>query len=795
MFVAWVLFPLVLVAVCLGCGLLVERIAGWELPDGLLVSLGLVAVIVVATLATDRAKTAPLATASVLALALAGYASSWRRLRRLRPPGWALAAALGVYCVAAAPVVASGSAAFLGYFQLNDTNVHFSLIAHMLAHGRDLSGLANSSYAGVVRGYTDSSYPIGAQVALGAVRPLIGQDTAWVFQPYLAVILALGALTLYELMSGLVASRAMRAVCAFVAAQPFIYYAFYLQAAVKEVATAWIVPLAVVLVVETLRRRVTIRSVVPLLLIAVAGLDVLDLAIIPWLGFPAAAFILAAGWRLRHVAPEAAGRMWLSLAATLAAAAVLAEPIIARASTFFNTANAVLTTPGDLGNLASPLSNWEAFGIWPSGDFRFLVAGHLHVAFVLIGIALISSVFGAVWALRTRAFGPLLLIAGNSIAAAYLLSRASPYASAKVLAIFSVTVVFAAMLAAASLHASGLRREGWALALVLAGSVLWSNALAYRGSSVAPRDRLGELSSIGDRFAGRGPALYNQSDEFAAYFLRRADPIDVAYTAPGARPDLSARTPGQSRLPWDPDELALSSIDGYHLLVLGRSPRISRPPASFRLVDEGRFYDVWRKEAAPTVLKHVPLGGSLQPDAVPTCALVRKLAGEAARQHARLAYVPRAPVPAFIPTKQARPPNWGLIDGEPFGLIPREQHGSVIGPVTVPSSGRYQVWIQGSFGERVTVSIGGRKVGSVSYEIGPPGQFIEIGNSQLAAGKPQVVITWPGSGTDPGAESIDHALGPLMLVPEGTRTDVTQIAPSQAGSLCRRSLDWIEIVR
>src|SRR5262249_37959660 len=161
-------------------------------------------------------------------------------------------------------------------------------------------------------------------------------------------------------------------------------------------------------------------------------------------------------------------------------------------------------------NLSEPLQKWEVFGIWPSGDFRFPVITHYRITYALIGIAVASACLGALWVWHRRTFGPLLLIAGNSAAAAYLLTRASPYASAKVMAIFSVTVVFSAMLGAAALHDWGHRLEGWILASVLGVAVLWTNALGYHKSSVAPRDRLSELAQIGDRFAGQGPALYNQ---------------------------------------------------------------------------------------------------------------------------------------------------------------------------------------------------------------------------------------------------------------------------------------------
>src|SRR5437879_4360993 len=164
MLVAWVLFPLVLLAVCLGCGLLVERIAGLKLADGLLPSLGLILVIAFATLTTARASFAPITTAGVVVLAVAGFASSWRRARSLRPRGWGLAVGLATYAVAAAPVVLSGRAAFLGYFTLNDSAFQFALIDQLLAHGPSLKGLAPSSYSAVLHTYLSTSYPIGSQV-------------------------------------------------------------------------------------------------------------------------------------------------------------------------------------------------------------------------------------------------------------------------------------------------------------------------------------------------------------------------------------------------------------------------------------------------------------------------------------------------------------------------------------------------------------------------------------------------------------------------------------------------------
>src|SRR5262249_51592115 len=206
-------------------------------------------------------------------------------------------------------------------------------------------------------------------------------------------------------------------------------------------------------------------------------------------------------------------------------------------------------------------------------------------------------------------------------------------------------------------------------------------------------------------------------------------------------------------------------------------------------------------EASPRVLSHYPLGGSLEPAATPSCRWVRLIAARAARVGAQLAYVARATAtatataPALVPTQAEHPPNWGAVEGDPTALIPRQQRGSVVGTISVPHAGAYQIWLEGSFGQRISVSLAGRRVGSVAYELGPPEQFVRIGQASLPAGRLRAEITWPASGLAPGEEGEDRLLGPLMLVPSGARTDVALENPDRARLLCRRSLDWLEIVR
>src|ERR1700689_3211902 len=102
MILSWVLFPLVMAAVGLGWGALVEWAAGERELGALSIPLGLAAAIVVAALLTAFDFSAQAAAPVVAIGALAGLARAWGRARVPVP---ALVAALGVLLVYGAPVI------------------------------------------------------------------------------------------------------------------------------------------------------------------------------------------------------------------------------------------------------------------------------------------------------------------------------------------------------------------------------------------------------------------------------------------------------------------------------------------------------------------------------------------------------------------------------------------------------------------------------------------------------------------------------------------------------------------
>ena len=214
---AWLAFPLVLAAIGVGWGVLVERAAGTRLTGALLLPLGLAAALVLAGTLTAFTLTAPAAVPLVAVGAVAGLIFAWpgRRLGF-----WPLLAAVGVVLVYGAPVLLSGQATFTGFLKLDDTATWFSVIDHVMSHARSVSGELPSTYTLVYTGDVGASYPFGAFMLPGVARALVGVDIAWVFQPYLACCAAAVSLCLFALMEPMVSSARIRALLAFSAAQP-----------------------------------------------------------------------------------------------------------------------------------------------------------------------------------------------------------------------------------------------------------------------------------------------------------------------------------------------------------------------------------------------------------------------------------------------------------------------------------------------------------------------------------------------------------------------------------------------
>src|SRR4051794_32529973 len=185
--VAWIVFPLVLALLSLGCGLLLETASGMRLPGTLLLPGGFIVISLTTYFAHMSDATARLQTPLVVALAIAGYAVS-RPWKRFQLDGWLAGAAAGVYFVFAAPVVLVG-ATFAGYIRLDDTATFMSMLDRALTNGYGAAGLAPSTYKATLlnEGYK-YGYPLGSMLPLDAGHTLLRVDQLWLWQPYLTFL-------------------------------------------------------------------------------------------------------------------------------------------------------------------------------------------------------------------------------------------------------------------------------------------------------------------------------------------------------------------------------------------------------------------------------------------------------------------------------------------------------------------------------------------------------------------------------------------------------------------------------
>jgi hypothetical protein len=786
LFIAWLVLPLVLGAISLGCGLLVERAAGLTLPGSLLLPLGLALLIVEADLVTMTSATAQLATPLAVALAVAGYGLAGRRARRV--DGWALGCGVGVFAVYAAPIVLSGRATFAGYITLDDTSTWLALTDRATEHGRTLGGLAPSTYQQVLTDYFGDGYPLGAFMPLGIGGKLTGQDVAWLFQPTIAFLAVMLALTLYALSAPLVSSRPLRAVAAFLGAQPALLFAYSLWSGLKELAAAALVALVCATVAATIGRRQGLRATVPPALAVAALFAVLSPAGGVWLLVPT---LVVAVILIRRGLSSSAR----TAAALVGLIAVLSIPSIAIARAFVGGASGgEITTSKEVANLGHPLDGLQAFGIWPATDFRSQ-PHNSPLTNVLIGVLLLAVVVSLLLAWRRRAWAmPLYLAtAGAGILLLFALDDvglSSPWLNAKGMAEGSPALVAAAVAGAAALFETGRRTEGAVIGGLIAVGVLWSNGLAYSNVWLAPRGQLAELQTIGHRFAGQGPTLMTDPEPYGVrHFLRRMDPEGASERRRRLVPLLNGQPLGKGMYA-DLDQFQLGGILVYKTLVLPHTPVESRPPSPYQLAWTGRYYDVWqRPDTYPAVLEHLPLGDSLQPGAVPRCGEVLRLA-QRAGPGGRLAAAPRPPVTA-LPLSSARYPDSWSADAN--GLLYPHGSGDVLASVDVGRRARYVLWVGSSFRNRLRVDVDGQPVADLRHYVNDGAAYSRLGSVVLPPGRHVVRLRVGGPDLHPGSGGYPLGLGPLVMsTATAVDTPVAFVEPENAQSLCGRRLDWIE---
>jgi hypothetical protein len=808
-------YPVVLALLCVGAGLLVDRASGGILPGMLLPAVGAAALIAVSQLSTYVVPLAPATPYLLVAVALAGMAFGRDSLlafaKAWRASSWQLLVGPLAYALALAPVLGAGRPTFSSYMALADSAVHMLGANYLLGHGQDYSHLdLHNSYGATLHAYYASSYPSGADTLFGASARLLGLPLTWAFQPFTAFMLATATGPAWVLARRVGLERAWAAFAALTISLPALVYAYELIGSVKEIVA---LPLILVLGALAVEHRRWLwggaRAAIPFALTVAAGVGVLGVAFGAWA--LAAALVLAVAAIVKFVrATRARGplvewdpvgsrqaaqeRKWLRdlLLAGTVVLLLAAWPTWTDISGSVHVAQAIASTANP-GNLHTSLRPSQLLGVWLGGSYKLLPTGvALTLTSVLVAFVSALALLGFGKAVRSGWYALAGWFASMLAVWLLLVGYATTWADAKTLMLTSPAVLLMAWAGIAALRASPLRLGAPLVAFVLVGGVLVSDALQYHESNLAPTARYEELASLDTRFAGRGPALFTDFDEYALYELRDLDILGPDFAHPA--PPLAGASGGYG-LPVTLDAIAPSKLLAYPLILTRRDPTVARPPAVYRLLWQGTYYQVWgRRPGARPAKVHVTLSGLPRAHCLD---VVRRLGVEARHSRARRLFAALSPQLVAVPIPRLRffrPPGW---DRARSGIL-MHRPGTLRIAFRLPHGGAWLLWLKGEVMRPLGVAVDGHPLGSLGDQLGGnslvPNTLSPL-PAQLSVGPHVLTIARPGAGLAPG-DGGAALLTSIFLTPSGPRGEpaLRAVSPAHLRQLCSRPLQWVELV-
>lgn len=795
---SWVVFLALMLLLAGGAGILARRMAGpVAVPSLLVLPVGLAVLVVLCGFFCYYASLAPLSGAACAVIGVAGLVLGRRQLgaiiaRRARGTDmWAVGAALGAWAVIAAPIVLSGKPGFTGYGHIVDISYEFDLAVHFAHSGRSVPSIATSAYPAVLKKYLITGYPGGGPWTLGSLSNLMPVDLSWLYQPFLAFLAAMSALSLYALLGTVVVSRPLRGLGAFIAAQANILIGYALAGGIKELSTSCFLLLTAALIARVLPRARPGRRLLAIPFAIAATFASLSLTTVPWLG------VLGAGVLLSVLVFERSRFRTLLAGAQIAVVAgVLSLPTIAVSFKLLPLATG--TGLLELGNLSQPVPSIAAAGVWISGDYRYPQYAHHVPSEILAVVVLVLAACGLIYAFSRRAWSLAWLGLAGLIANYYVAHRYGPWIQFKsdcVTAPIALLMAFAGM--GALIQVSRRTLLGIAPALAVSAGVLAGTLLVYHDTTLAPYSRLHDLEYIGKRFAGQGPTLTPDFEEYAEYYLRDSDQDSMVTGPLELRPDVNREAEPGATWAYDLDEYPLKFVESFRTIVMRRNPLASRPPSNYRLVYQSGYYEVWQRDApAQSVSALVPVVNTVAKRYVGACTSLAQAAHQAGAG-ARIIYMP---VPSgYIQLDDSNmklsggfAPSGGVIATYGAGRAVREQ--------PIPKAGRYDFFIEGSFGRPVDVMVDGQHVATAAYQVSYPGEWIELTSQWLSAGVHRFELVQGGfslhAGNGNGIDPFNRTLGPLVLMPVREAVPTLRSASvSEALRLCESSTPprWIEV--
>ena len=500
---------------------------------------------------------------ALIVVAAASVAGALVAGARLRGLGAALLGGLPALALA----LAAASVPFVveGHFGILGTGFNVDMSQHLFA----ASWIADP--AGPAPGLFGQGYPLGPH-ALAVATGEVSGEAAPAFSGVtiaVAVVAALTALAAYE---GWPRWRA--SIAAALVAFAYLGASYFAQGSFKELFEVTFLIGFILCLREVAGgegERKGRLSGVPLAILGAGALYAYSAPGLIWLVATAA---LWGGWELARRRADPARALRSALPAVVTALAVLvalAAPELDRIVDFGGSVGTVSERAGpgtlprdlhaargagegggaepafdnDLGNLFGQISPVEAFGVWPSGDFRVAPGdGAVPAAVFYLG-ALLGALALALGVLAAIREGERALLAALAAAAAiWLLARlaSTPYTASKALCILAPVAMLVAVRAALA-PATPMRGEGASARLVhrvlafgFVAAAALSGGLALGNAPVGPREYSPGVTALSSTFAGAPTLLLapptvlddEHGRDFYGWELREAKPACVA---------------------------------------------------------------------------------------------------------------------------------------------------------------------------------------------------------------------------------------------------------------------------
>jgi hypothetical protein len=556
-------------------------------------------------------------TAAVLLAAIAIAAGVWCRAELLAGVRRADAAATAAIAALATliPFVSSGRFGALGMSFNDDMAVHLRAAEYLKATGHAPPYGFNSGY------------PTGPHSLVAVVAKGVGTGADAAFNGLSMAVPVLVAVAALSLARELAPWR--RVLIALLPALAYLPITYYAEGAFKETMLAAFT-LTFALVVRDLAAagRVRAAGLVPLAVLAAGAVATYSYPGVVWpagtLALTVAAYAVAGGY-VRHPrrALAAVRGVLPALGAAVAILVVLLAPALPRLVNLFHSlslspAGTGAIAKNNLGNLAGQLRVFEAFGIWPTDDFRFVPPDRFHAG-LLAAVAVGAAGFGLLWFVRRRDFALPAAVLFAAGVFAVVRHTQSPYVAAKALVILSplvVAVAGRALIAPIGDVPAEVRFAKLATAIVFVGGVAWSSFLTLRSAYVGPPAHQNQLISLRPLVKGT-PVLFLGDDYYIGWRL-----FDATVTAPPDEAPIPFTLRGQkSSAPGEPldfDSVDAATLNRYEFVITTRTAYASTPPPNFRRVAVTADYEVWRR-TGPTP-DHSILNEGSAPGAILDCA-------------------------------------------------------------------------------------------------------------------------------------------------------------------------------